>query len=403
MKRKNEKGQSEVIIGTAGQIDHGKTSLIEAITGIWTARHSEELKRGITIKLGYAVANVYYCKSSNSYTTQPLFCKDPEFRRKISFLDVPGHEALMTTMISGAALIDGALLVIAANEPCPQPQTEEHLKVLEILGIKNIVIAQNKIDLVSKEKAIENYNQILKFIEGTVAEGAPIIPVSAYARVNIDILIEAIEKFIPTPERDLSKDPIFLIARSFDVNKPGTSIDRFVGGVVGGALIQGKLKVGDEVEIVPGKVENKEYEPIITEIVSINTGDGFIDEVVPGGTVGIGTDLDPVLTKQDKLVGNVMGLVGKTPEPTWELTIDAHLFEKVVGSEKKEKVEKIKEGEYLVINAWTARTLSYVDDVKGDTIHLLLKDPICILPGHKITLSRNIEGRWRLIGWGVVK
>ncbi|MEM1515263.1 MAG: GTP-binding protein, partial [Candidatus Bathyarchaeia archaeon] len=161
--------QPEINIGTIGHVDHGKTTLVEAITGVWAAKHSEELKRGITIKLGYADAPVYkcpVCEPPHNYSTSEICPKcgsKTEFVRVLSFVDSPGHEALMATMLSGAAVMDGAILVIAADEPCPQPQTREHLAAIEIIGVKRIVIAQTKIDLVDKKRALESYREIKEF------------------------------------------------------------------------------------------------------------------------------------------------------------------------------------------------------------------------------------------------
>jgi translation initiation factor 2 subunit 3 len=315
--------QPEVNIGTAGHVDHGKTTLVQALTGVWTARHSEELKRGMTIKLGYADGEIWYCEGAEgieAYQPFPELCPDgtvPRLLRKVSYVDAPGHEILMATMLSGAALMDGALLVIAANEKCPQPQTYEHLMALDIVGVHNIVIVQNKVDVVTPERAKENYREIKEFVKGTFAEKAPIIPVSALHRVNIDAVTMAIEKFIPTPKRDPTKPPLMFIVRSFDVNKPGTPVEELKGGVVGGSLIQGVLRVGDEVEIAPGvRVEEKgrvKYEPIVTEVVSLRFGDLEVKEAKPGGLVAVGTKLDPALAKADNLVGNVLGKPGHLP------------------------------------------------------------------------------------------
>ena len=232
--------QPEVNIGTIGHVDHGKTTLVEAITGVWAARHSEELKRGITIKLGYADATIYRCpkcKPPRNYSSSeicPRCGSRGEFVRALSFVDAPGHEALMATMLSGAAVMDGVILVIAADEPCPQPHTRAHLAAIEIIGIDKVVIAQNKIDLVDKKRALENYREIRRFVERTVAKDAPIIPISAQNKVNIDLLLYAIEEYIPTPKRDLTKLARMHVVRSFDVNKPGKPVDRLVGGVIGG-------------------------------------------------------------------------------------------------------------------------------------------------------------------------
>jgi translation initiation factor 2 subunit 3 len=199
---------------------------VQALTGVWASRHSEELKRGITIKLGYADTAIYKCpkcQEPECYCSGKK-CKkcdgDAEFQRAVSFVDAPGHEILMATMLSGAAVMDGAILVIAADEPCPQPQTREHLAAIDIVDLKDIIVVQNKIDIVTREDAIRHYNEITKFLEGSIAENAPIIPVSAQHELNTDILIQAIQEFIPTPKRDPLKPPRMHIVRSFDVNKP---------------------------------------------------------------------------------------------------------------------------------------------------------------------------------------
>src|SRR3989344_3905010 len=256
--------QPELNIALVGHVDHGKTTLTERLSGKWTDTHSEELKRGITIRLGYAdtiFRKCTKCKGTDAYTTKdkcPNCGAATEFVRKVSFIDAPGHESLMATMLSGATIMDGALLLVAANESCPQPQTHEHLMALEIIGVKNVIVVQNKIDLVKKDQAVKNYNDIKSFLSGTNYKDAPIIPISAKHNINIDLLIETIEKTIPTPKRDESKEPLMFIARSFDINKLGSVPDGIVGGALGGAVVQGKLKVGDEIELRPGRKIEKE-------------------------------------------------------------------------------------------------------------------------------------------------
>jgi len=214
-KKKKDDGQTEqelpaqpvINIGMVGHVDHGKTTLLERISGKWTDTHSEELKRGITIRLGYADVTFRKCEScegAKAYTAKETCpgCNSKTVPlRKVSFVDAPGHESLMATMLAGATIMDGALLLVAANEECPQPQTREHLMALEIIGIKNIVIVQNKIDLVNEEQALKNYEQIKNFIKGSAFENAPVIPISAQHRVGLDYLIQAIDEIIPTPER----------------------------------------------------------------------------------------------------------------------------------------------------------------------------------------------------------
>jgi translation initiation factor 2 subunit 3 len=391
--------QSEVNIGTIGHVDHGKTTLVKALTGEWTDKHSEEIRRGVTIRLGYADASFYKCGKEYTLNSKCPDGSNAEFVRKVSFVDCPGHENLMAVMLSGASLMDGAILVIAANEKCPRPQTAEHLSALEIVGIKNIVIVQNKIDLVSKEDALKNYKEIKDFVKGTIAEGAPIIPVAAHYGINFDTLIHALQEHIVTPKRNESKDFRMAVARSFDINKPGSKIDALKGGVIGGSIIQGKIKKDDEIEIAPGFEENGKYKPVVTKAVSLSIKDGSLDEAHPGGLVGIGTLIDPALSKSDKLIGNLIGKVGTLPETRNALTLELHLIERVL----IEKLPPIKKGESLVINAGTATTLGTVVEMKKGLTQVNLKRPVCSDAGEKVAISRKAGSRWSLAGYGVIK
>jgi translation initiation factor 2 subunit 3 len=398
-----------VNIGTSGHVDHGKTTLVESITGVWTSGHSEELRRGITIKVGYADAAFYKCKNCPTptcYSTQPE-CKncgqESEFQRVVSFVDSPGHESLMANMLSGAALMDGAILVTAANEKVPQPQTREHLLALQTLGIKQIVLVQNKVDLVSYEETIENYKQIKNFVKGSLAENAPIIPASAQHRLNIDALIEAIESNIKTPERSKSSEPLMHVLRSFDINKPGLPISEVRGGVIGGSLIQGDFKTGDEIEIRPGLYDEKKekYQPIMSKISSLGTGAGIVEVVKPGGLVALGTTLDPYLVKSDSLIGSLVGLPSSLPEDFYDVTVELNLFETAVGTQELVKVDPIKIKESLRLNIGTAATLGTVTHIKDHVVEIKLKKPVCMVSQNRVAISRRIADRWRLIGSGV--
>lgn len=409
------KPQPEVNIGMVGHVDHGKTTLVKALTGIWTSKHSEELKRGMTIKLGYADGDIYLCDSCEppakfSPFPQCDFCPDsqPKLVRRVSYVDAPGHEVLMATMLSGAALMNGAILVIAANEPCPQPQTAEHFTALQIVGIKNIIIVQNKVDVVTKEKAIKNFQEIRKLVENTFAEDAPIIPVSALKGANIDALLTAIQEKIPTPERDPSKSPLMYIARSFDVNRPGTPPEKLVGGVVGGTLIQGVLRVDDEIVILPG-IKTKtpsgriSYEPLRTRVVSLRFSDIEVKEARPGGLLAIGTELDPSVTKADNLVGNVVTSKESQIEVVTNLRVKYSLLERVVGVKELLRVEPLRLKEQIVLTIGTAITLGVITNLSKDTMEIELKSPVAIIGKDRVAISRQVLGRWRLIGWGVVE
>jgi translation initiation factor 2 subunit 3 len=392
----------EVInVGTVGHIDHGKTTLLSRLSGKWTDTHSEELKRGITIKLGYSDAVVKIDKDGK-YTTQT----DAEGKpvRYITFVDAPGHEMLMATMLSGAAIMDAAILVIAANEGI-KPQTQEHLVALQAKGIKNIIIVQNKIDLVSKEAALESYKKIKEFVKGTVAENSPIIPVSAQQNINLDKILETLCK-LPIPDRKLDAKPIFFVARSFDINRPGTELKNLHGGVLGGSLKQGKLKIGDEIEIKPGYSYKKQnqfyYQTVKTKIVSMQKGEHKVEEAVPGGSLAIETELDPSLTKADALSGCVASLSGKLDEITSTIKVKFNLFKKVFGSEALDAVADIKPSEMLMLSVNTSTTVGMVKRIKGNEAEMNLKIPIVPLKGDSLGIARNINNHWRLIGFGEI-
>ena len=407
-------GQSEISIGALGHVDHGKTTMVSYLTGEWTDRHSDEVRRGISIRLGYAATTLLKCtkcKDTDQFTTSHL-AKDgkcpscggkTEVLREISFVDSPGHESLMATCLSGASLMDGAILVIAANEPCPMPQTSEHLHALQIVGVKNIIIVQNKIELVTKEQAIEHYNQIKEFVKGTVAEDSPVVPFSAIFGANSDLLIQKIQEFIPTPERDDEAVPKMFIARSFDINKPGSLPDQLKGGVIGGSIVQGKLKIGDEIEISPGTKTEKGFEPIRAKIVSLLSGSGnALDEAHPGGLIGVGTGLDPASTRADRLVGNVVGRVGKMSKAIYKMMVTPKLMERVVGSESKKTVDNLRLKEKLMLVVGTAATAGVITRLHGDEIEIELLRPVVGEPGQRIAIGRRVENKWRLIGYAEI-
>ncbi|MBW2978610.1 translation initiation factor IF-2 subunit gamma [Candidatus Woesearchaeota archaeon] len=405
-----EKKQPEISIGMIGHVDHGKTTLVQALSGKWADTHSEEVKRGITIRLGYADIAIYKCpkcKDPKCYSISkkcPNCASECELLRKASLIDAPGHESLMATMLCGATIIDGAILLVSANEECPQPQTQEHLMALEMMEIDKVIVIQNKIDLVSEEKAMKNYQQIKTFLKTTKFSEAPIIPMSALHRINLDILIKTIQELIITPKRDLTKNPIMLVARSFDINKPGSKIEKITGGILGGTIKQGKFKAGDEIKILPGYAgESKKWTPLQTKIKSIVAGGEKLKQISPGGSMAIMTELDPAIVKSDQLVGSVAGHPGKLP-PVWnEIDLEVHLLERVVGAKDKLVVEQIKKGEFLMLNVNSAATVGVVQELSKKAIHFVLRKPVCAEAGAKMTISRRLGQRWRLIGYGLIK
>ncbi|XP_024612080.1 eukaryotic translation initiation factor 2 subunit 3-like isoform X3 [Neophocaena asiaeorientalis asiaeorientalis] len=400
--------QATINIGTIGHVAHGKSTVVKAISGVHTVRFKNELERNITIKLGYANAKIYKlddgscprpeCYRSCGSSTPDEFPTDipgtkGNFKlvRHVSFVDCPGHDILMATMLNGAAVMDAALLLIAGNESCPQPQTSEHLAAIEIMKLKHILILQNKIDLVKESQAKEQYEQILAFVQGTVAEGAPIIPISAQLKYNIEV--------------------VFI--RSFDVNKPGCEVDDLKGGVAGGSILKGVLKVGQEIEVRPGIV-SKDSEgklmckPIFSKIVSLFAEHNDLQYAAPGGLIGVGTKIDPTLCRADRMVGQVLGAVGALPEIFTELEISYFLLRRLLGvrtegDKKAAKVQKLSKNEVLMVNIGSLSTGGRVSAVKADLGKIVLTNPVCTEVGEKIALSRRVEKHWRLIGWGQIR
>ena len=220
-----------IIIGTAGHVDHGKTALIKALTGIETDRIKEEKKRGITIELGFA------------YLDLP----DGE---KAGIIDVPGHEKFVKNMLAGAGGIDLALLVVAADEGF-MPQTKEHLGILSLLDIPEGIIVITKKDMVDEDWLEMIQEDIRKEVEGTFLENAKIIAVSSYTGENIDTLRNEIFSLIDkhTQLKDLSVPFRIPVDRIFSVEGFGT--------VITGTLIEGSMKVGDPVTIYPSRIESR--------------------------------------------------------------------------------------------------------------------------------------------------
>jgi len=436
--------QATINVGTIGHVAHGKSTVVKAISGVQTVRFKNELERNITIKLGYANAKIYkgeplakeekegdagdepQRQQGGFYTSRGSSHPDTftdektgvkyNLRRHVSFVDCPGHDILMATMLNGAAVMDAALLLVAGNETCPQPQTSEHLAAVEIMRLENIIILQNKVDLVKPDAALAQHEQIRKFVAGTVADSAPVIPISAVLKHNIDVVCEYLVHRIPVPVRDFTSVPRLIVIRSFDVNKPGQDVADLQGGVAGGSILQGVLRVGDEIEVRPGIVDRSPEgdgtsmvcSPIFSRVSSLYAESNDLQFAVPGGLIGVGTRIDPTLTRADRLVGQVLGLKGQLPDVFAEMEISYYLLRRLLGVKtsdggKQAKVQKLQRAEILMVNIGSTATGGKVVAVKGDLAKIALTTPVCTQEGEKIALSRRVDKHWRLIGWGQIR
>lgn len=399
---------SKAVIGTAGHVDHGKSTLTQSLTGKLTMEHSEELARGITIKLGYSHLDLMICPSQLQLKSNAdPSCKNGEASRHFrcySILDHPGHEILVSRMLTGSSVVDYGLVVIAANEPCPQPQTSEHVAALEAMGVEDIIVAQNKIELVSKKDAYKNYEQIVDFFQEETTYGVPpIIPVSAALDINLDMLKAAILRhFTPKPIDD-DGDPLFYVARSFDPNKPGKKVEDLVGGVFGGVLKQGSMKGGEQIEIRPGYVEDGEATPLESQITTILSGGHQLEIGKKHSLLGIGTKLDPSLTKGDNLSGDIIGKPKHLPPLVKKVEItDLHKLDWVVGARKRRENPPFRRGDRLLVCTGTTMSMGKITSASSDSIEMMLANPISLPKGENAALTRRIQREFRLVGYGKI-
>jgi len=431
--------QATINIGTIGHVAHGKSTLVKAISGVQTVRFKNELQKNITIKLGYANAKIYKCDNpkcprpdcyrSASSNKEDIFPCDRlgctgkfQLLRHVSFVDCPGHDILMATMLNGAAIMDAALLLIAGNETCPQPQTSEHMAAIDVMGLKHILSVQNKIDLIREQQALDQFKQITEFKMGTNAANAPIVPISAQLKYNIEVISEYIVKKIPLPIRDFTSEPRLIVIRSFDVNKPGSEVESLKGGVAGGSLLKGVLRVGQEIEVRPGiTTKNADgslhCKPIKSRVLTMYTEGNDLQFAVPGGLIGVGTKIEPTLCIADRLVGQVIGSEGSLPPIYYQIEIQYHLMRRLLGvrSEGKAKGAKITDlskNEVLLVNIGSLSAggrVTATKDMKSRSgeiekrAKIVLNNAVCTEVKEKIAISRKINKHWRLIGWGEIK
>ncbi len=219
-----------IVLGTAGHIDHGKTTLVKALTGVDCDRLKEEKERGITIELGFARLDLPSGQS-------------------VGVVDVPGHERFVKNMVAGASGIDLVALVVAADEG-PMPQTKEHLEICQLLGVKVGLVVLTKVDLVEQEWLELVKEDLVEFVKGSFLEGAPVIPVSAVTGEGLDQLLQTIDRLVAeVPERPPAGPYRLCIDRVFTKKGFGT--------VVTGTSISGSIEVGSDVVIYPKGLEAK--------------------------------------------------------------------------------------------------------------------------------------------------
>lgn len=406
----NLQNQPIINIGCLGSVSDGKSSMVSAFTGINTQKHSSEKMRNITVKQGYGNMKIwqhddkYFTTNSNqtNYT-----CNDGneyELKNHISFVDCPGHQELIGVMLSSIALMDGVIIVISVDKaPQEKPQLLQHLAAVVLGKFDKIIICLNKIDLVTKDVVIQRKEELDIMLEQYGICPYAVIPTCFNKKIGMNYLTKAIMELF-NPEKFANKrlsTPYFHISRSFDINKPGTNWANLTGGVIGGSLSAGKISRGDKIEIRPGilvgKAPKSSCKPILTIINTLKTDSTELEEVQPGGLIGIGTDIDPLYCKDNYLSGNIAGLVGTLPSIFIEITVDINkvdLFGFPWDPKVKDQVE-------IQIGTHMANSVSIVK-IKKKIITFLFATPVCIPNNQHIVICRTISGILRIVAEGYV-
>ncbi len=405
--------QALMNIGTLGNVSEGKSTLVCALSKVATQRHKKEKVFNITINLGYAGFKIWRDITTGDLSSTSSAMKALENKELLghySFVDCPGHEAYMATMLSGTTVMDAAALIIASNsERIPQVQTQEHLIAAEIMGLSNIFVIQNKLDLVDSAGITESLSKIRAFVKDTSAEQGPIIPISAQREWGIDNVMHHIAYNMPVPARTFDGPVRMQIVRSFDINRPSKwgPESKLHGGVIGGTINRGVLHPGDLLEIRPGLFINGEAVPIITRVSSMNCDSESLPFAVVGGLIGVGTALDSSLTSANALVGHVAGTPGSLPEITMKLKGKFKSFDRSQTESDGDltyKFKKHKEGEaikFCVGSMTVTGRISKVGDKGKRTIKV--DRPICVEVGQVCSIMRLNGSRYLLDGVLIVE
>jgi len=463
--------QPTLNIMTSGDVSHGKSTLLAALSGEATGKHSAEKKGNMTIRLGYTSCKIWKClvcprprcffsthsdtklksvvcshcgsKPNKSHKKYHDGSSKVLLMRHLSFVDVPGHAQLMQTMVSATSVADAAILVIDASKPCPGKQTSQHLDAMNLLGLMEehrVIIAQNKVDLISPSKACLSFEEIRKYLgcfgDDGLAYNTPIIPISAQSKLNVDALCHAVIHSLPRyscklmTHRNGREHLHANVIRSFDVNKARDlqtvdDIDKMAGGVLGGAVMNGHLEIGQEIEIRPGYLRRKktakqrnalmdrlqpqwEAQPIRTTVKSLQYGKIRASSAYPGGNVGIQTNIDPSLTKSDGMCGHVIiDANHPNPPPIFNKFKMSYSFLCDAAIRQKPFRCNTKQFETIKVNIGSFKMKAEVVECgvgEYGGILCVLEAPICARVGDKVGICRQSKKKeWAFVAGGIIR
>ena len=404
--------QATHLIGTLGHVSEGKSTLVRALTGVRTQRHAAEQQRNITIHLGYANCKIWQHNTTGA--VQALGTREPApadstLVAHLSFVDCPGHEAYLATMLGGAGVMDTACLIIASNQSViPQPQTHEHLIAAELMGLDRISVVQNKCDLVDLSGATAAIGKIREFVNDTIAGEAPIFPVSAQHGWGVSRVLDWLLA-LPPPPRSLNAPARLTCVRSFDVNRPGPVVvggPPLAGAVIGGPLETGVLAVGDWLEVRPGLLKAGRagtvvVQPLVTRVRGIRCENAELPVAVPGSLLAIATDLDPALSASNGMVGQRIGVPGTLPPIVGEIVIAFRRLKRDTFAFGRHRV-----GDRLRICSGVATVEGTLIEcvaghARGRAIRVRLDRPLCLGVGEQVSVLRRHEEAGRELFEGI--
>lgn len=403
--------QATINIGMIGSVSNGKSSLTYRLTGVKTQKHSAEQKNNITMKLGYANSKIYKCAECSppmcyqpySSTIQTVNCKycskEMILQTHVSLIDCPGHHQLMATMLNGTCVMDSTILVESvSNAEFPSQQTIEHLQAIEIINLPTPITCLNKIDTISKDICISKVDILKDFMK---TKNTNIIPISANLDINTNVVCQYICEIIAKNNipKDYNASLKMIVIRSFNVNKQEATLQELQGGVIGGSIVRGTLRLGDEVIILPGILHKNDeismkrwsYTPLISTVESINSEKNSLQYAVSGGLIGVGLLLDPSLTAQDNLVGSVIKM---------KEDISYKIYERIKVNmkfiEKYNNLELVK-NEIIAINhnainiSGTISNITTNKKTNKKVYEIILEKPICVELKECITISKKFS------------
>jgi len=390
-----------------GSVAAGKTALCEFLTGRDTKKFSSEQLNGCTVKMGHASLRIYY--NGTDFLLNPKIIPNG-FRliRHFSIADNPGHNSFMTTMVTGTSTIDNALFLISGKTGL-EKQTEQHMRCFKSTNISDLAIIVSKIDLVSTREylddLIDKIDEFMTEQDPDQIYDPPIIPLSSIEKINTDFLIKYLVSS-PYPKNiiNLIDKPLNMtIIRSFDVNKPGTSIFDIKGAVFGGSIQEGFLTIGDVICVLPGIIEVLDgvytYTPLITQVTSLRSDTTDLEVALPGGFIGVSTTLDPSYGKNNRMVGNIIVKINNKEDITNVCDVTNIIFVSDVTNLIEQDL--IEDNDYLIVIHGSEQIAKLVS-ISNGIYKFILNRPLATIIGERVAILTKVGNTIEMVSYGKI-